>query len=645
MKRLICGLWGTALTATPLVAPLLVAPLLFPQRAHAQLSDNICDGDFVFSQNIPTELDRLLVSGGVFTLGDNQNVTDGGGAVAVNSIGYSLARQGFLGIRNRNAVRNGGGGATLNEIFVISPTGAATSLGAPVLPNSALGAANNATANYVAGDIDASSGFYYIYSQNTGDLVVLDVSGAAATVVATTVLQLPGGGGNPQLADIAYNPVDGQFYGHENNIDRIISFPAITATTPTVTVTDVTAGRTAGGPVGAAFIDGFGSLFIYSNTDGQISQIDNVAATPGTLTTLAATTPGLTQNDGATCPAAVRMEKTVSPSPASPGDIVTYTYVIENPNPQQFTADATGFVDDTFSNLAGAANGDGAPGAPFNGSTRTFIPGTATISTTSPGGTASAPVAIGETLTNANRAVAITGFTIPGGSNAGGIVTPGSVTITVDVQIPPEVDPGSTIFNQATVQGQLDGITGTVGATSDAPATPVFPDETPLPVDVSPNIFKRITGINGVPQDSFEDDPNDSSDADVNANFPAFPLLGTITADNLASGSQVTYTVYVYNNNQGTAFNNLNICDKIVTPTTFTAGATVGADIVLSQTGAASQPLTAAADGDSGTLVPSTDPLCAATPPATGSVESVLVNIPTLANNEAAAFTFTVTLP
>ncbi|MET0913586.1 MAG: DUF11 domain-containing protein, partial [Acidimicrobiales bacterium] len=248
--------------------------------------------------------------------------------------------------------------------------------------------------------------------------------------------------GNNDLQDVAVNPVDGALYAHSTVQHRIVR---IDRTTGAATAVGPTFDEPAN--AGSSFFDSFGRMWLYgSGADPGIQatlyRIDDVTAD---IPVVVEDGPAVTNSDGASCPFTVGMEKTVDPAEACAGDTVTYSYAITNQTigaeapeaAQPVTAD---FVDDLS---------DG----------RTFV----AESLVNPlGGTAND---YGET-----GHLEIDGLQIPGNQTS---------TITVDVALPPDLEPG-TVTNQAALH-DLSGNLGTE-VLSEYPGTPELPDPTPLEV-------------------------------------------------------------------------------------------------------------------------------------------------------------------
>ena len=131
--------------------------------------------------------------------------------------------------------------------------------------------------------------------------------------------------GNNDLQDVALDPVDGQLYAHSVVRDRIVR------------IDPTTGAATAVGPAfadpanaGSSFFDAFGRMWLYGSggstgTQDTLYRVDD----PTTDTpVVVAHGPAVTNSDGASCPFALGMEKTVAPGVACTGTTVTYRYEV-----------------------------------------------------------------------------------------------------------------------------------------------------------------------------------------------------------------------------------------------------------------------------------------------------------------------------
>ncbi|MGD2184130.1 DUF6923 family protein [Lusitaniella coriacea] len=397
-----------------------------------QAAPFICDGTLYISQaagdTAPTGLFDVITTINPFGL-----AARGGADTRYNAMGFRI-QDGFIyGIDPGTTPNPEEGG----EVFRIDDTGVPVSIGTPP----AVQALQAAGDRFIAGDVDTNTGLYYIYSPRdvapanvaSGRIVVLDVTTSPPTVVRQGVLT-----GAPRFADIAFNPVDGRFYGFDVAAGRIRFFdPNFADGNNTIPVSDVPVGPgTPGTQLGAAFFDASGNFFGYQNSGNLYS----VNLATGRFRNLGGA-PEVSQNDGAGCPILPLFEKVVEPSSVPLGGTATYRYrVINN----------TAF---SLSNLTFNDIMDGG---------RAFT----AVNSNPLGGTVSG---VG------TNALTITNLTIPARTTA---------EITVSVQMPAVQPNPPQLLNQATISGNPPDLIP-INATSTDPSVTQFP--VPTTVTVQPN--------------------------------------------------------------------------------------------------------------------------------------------------------------
>ncbi|GMQ62826.1 DUF6923 family protein [Vallitalea maricola] len=214
---------------------------------------------------------------------------------------------------------------TNNTIIRLSADATADNLGTvPNLPAQA----------YNVGDVDLN-GYLYLFRQNTNRFYVIDLDPNRSTY-----LQLVDPANNFQLqtsnfgvaittqniADWAFNPVDGQLYA-VTAAGQVIRINPITGAVTSL----ITAGLPAAN-YGAVFFDIQGNFYAINNTNGNIYKITTTATTA--TATLFSTTVISTSNDGARCALAqldlMSVVKSVDLTEAVLGNILTYTIVVTN---------------------------------------------------------------------------------------------------------------------------------------------------------------------------------------------------------------------------------------------------------------------------------------------------------------------------
>ncbi len=462
--------WSRFLRSLVLVVIFAIATFGYvPQAAYAQVvgSQFDCDGTLYVSradsENAATQLNRVNTA-------QNFNLEPIGGAAATyNGAGFRVQNGSIYAIRPNN---NGVGGAPRSTVYQIDSNGAITTLGVPTNP--ILGTIRNE--DWFSGDV-APDGTFFVYSPN-GWLASIDVTTTPPTLLSQEQLPVP----RPALFDIAFNPVNGRIYGFNRTNNQITE---ITFDFGTRTVTNVAniapTGQTPTGIVGAVFFDAFGRIFLYENdADGNLatSPDGNLYSSPlgsdvtsGLLELRRPNLESVGNNDGASCPYAPRVSKTADPNPAEAGNIVTYTYLIENSNVIDLSN--VRFFDELITN--GQPDG------------RTFVQGSVNFPT----------IPTDNLVINfpAPNQIEITGIDIPPS-------TPREFS--VQVQIDPAT-PAGTLFNQGLLEtseaeivdpntGERFPVVPRLVARTDDPATPnEFPD--PTPVDVTPSTAVGVIGI------------------------------------------------------------------------------------------------------------------------------------------------------
>ena len=490
----------------------------------------ICDGTFFLSQGqaqntgVPTVLNTVNTGSVPFTLSPNgqdprRNNATGFRFETGNSFIYGIDPD------PRGADNPPTTSLTGHIVYRINPDGSADDIsGGNAITNdtSSITASNAAKmSRFLAGDIGIN-GNYYIYGRNTGTGVILeiDVSGATATLVSESELNP-----NLRIADIALNPLDGNFYGYDKGTGTVVFFDP-TATSP-ITPTPLTLSGEIGslnglaGNVGAAFFDGAGNLFLYHNA-GELFQVNVGADGNGTRDVVSlSTAEPVTDNDGSACPFAPKLEKSISATQVVAGGNIVYTYTITNPNPAFRSPAFSGL---TFSdNLTNGRTYVGTPTITATGNTSTFSPGTITIS-------------------NNNQNLTISGLDLPSTDPNTSPPTVGKVVITAVVNIAVDAA-GGTVFNQA----NLDGLTGAFPPTipSDFPGEGALPDPSPLVIVPPPT----PAGTKSV---------NLAIDADGSSS--------------VTPGDTIEYTVTYTNTNPSIGVTNFSATDNLDSNLTFVGG-------------------------------------------------------------------------
>ncbi|MEQ9671908.1 isopeptide-forming domain-containing fimbrial protein [Coleofasciculus sp. G2-EDA-02] len=468
-----------------------------------------CDPTLYISQAAnpqdPTGLNRLITNVSPFRL---EGI--GGATARYNAIGFNV-QDGFIYAIGPDPVN----GAF--PVFRIEQNGATAQIGSIPL------ATNNIPADtrFIAGDID-DRGNYYVYSPPNGVLARLTVSANSVAFNSSTTVN-----GAPNFADIAFNPVDGNFYGYARNsvgtnVGRLGFFPRVEDLTTPLNVTFFPGTFNSPDSFGAIFFDASGELFAYQNNDGSgngvLYSIEvGINGSGAGEFRRRSVAPAVSQNDGASCAYAPVVQKTVSPTEVTAGDTVTYTYRFINRSSLDITR--VTFTDRLPSGTA-----------PPDGRTFSRI-------------TKNEGLQINGDITGlGTNELTITGITVPRNSEP---------TLEIEVQIPQtlNIDLPGTFLNQATIEGIVGEIPPNLpgvptSAVSDFPDSPEFPDPTPVKVNPNP--------VNLVPSKTVE--PIDS-----NGNGAADP------------GEELRYTITIQNTGTGTSTNTI-LTEDIPTNTTYVPG-------------------------------------------------------------------------
>ncbi len=143
----------------------------------------------------------------------------------------------------------------------------------------------NAASVIVAGDFDGATGKYIVKTNNPFDLYEVDINTLTAASLGVNI---------GDVADIAWNPADGLFYGVAAT-GGVISIDPNTG----YTVTTVAPHPAGSGTVGATFFDSTGTFYALDNNTQAFYAIDLAT---GNATQLGSGIGATDDNDGAHCP-------------------------------------------------------------------------------------------------------------------------------------------------------------------------------------------------------------------------------------------------------------------------------------------------------------------------------------------------------
>lgn len=295
------------------------------------------------------------------------------------------------------------------------------------------------------GTMDSTGTYYNI--TNDGRMFALDIGGAGAPGsfefdVITLTGDAPLAFG---IADIVFNPVNSHLYGISGNQLLQISL-AGNITRFSDTDLGLPLGTLSAGS-GGSWYGGNGLMFFIGG--GSLTRVD-VTTTPFAVTNLGAiVSPPFGELDATSC-VPPSITKAASPSQATGGDVVTYTFNISNPTESDILVDFQDMLPSGLSYVSGSLS----PAMPGGGMVDTF------------------------TTDN----LVINGITVPGPI--------GQLGFSVDVMVSASAPPG-IIENQA----QLDYSVFTFP--SDDPNDPAVDDPTPITIiaaDVAVNKVLNTTG-------------------------------------------------------------------------------------------------------------------------------------------------------
>jgi uncharacterized repeat protein (TIGR01451 family) len=442
----------------------------FAPVANAQTQQFPCNQDFYFIQGNPPAnpilLNRINTATGSFNptafpgFGNASNLVFNG--LAYNVRDGNLYAIGFIPAFVSTGTYD-------YTIYRIDPTGP-TDIGT-VRVTGISTAASDREARAQSADFDANGNLVVVtVSENPpnsdlgANVFRLPINPLPAGTI--TAAQLPTSGTErPFIADIAFNPSDNFFYGFDrDNGNSLARFQFDGTTVSNYRSRPVGgAGVEIGRPYGASFFDGDGNFYAYFNGgDGTFIRVANPESLAPISTVLSPSPGASSSNDGASCAFTPGFEKTVTPSPATAGSTVTYTYTLRN----RTTIDLNGL---TFTDTMDSG--------------RTFVPGSQTITAVSGGFSGTPNFVFGA----GNTTVTLNGISLDSAPTPPGTIT--EVVITIQVQLPTGLN--GRVFNQAGLTGQIGGTGTQLQSSSDDPITLSFPDRTSLDVGA-------IRGIIGV---------------------------------------------------------------------------------------------------------------------------------------------------
>lgn len=246
----------------------LVLSLLFFLIEKTQAQAFTCNTDFYHVKS--GQLQKVDVATATF-------VNIGSVQTNYNAVGYNVLNNFAYGLEfpSEDLLRIDAGGNTTNLGAITGLSGGSLAIGA----------------------FDLSNNLYVTWFGANNTVFEIDVTGSP---LAANTITFPGANWN--IADFAFNPIDGLFYALENVTGAVKNLYAIDMSTATFTVTQVT-GAIIGptGDFGAQWCTVNGVFYAFANDSGDIFEIDLTT----NVSTLVASgyTPSLA-NDGFNCPGA-----------------------------------------------------------------------------------------------------------------------------------------------------------------------------------------------------------------------------------------------------------------------------------------------------------------------------------------------------
>jgi len=285
-----------------------------------------CDGSLFIFQKTPSSFYTVAADGSLQEFGNAENCPDGKKNLSLNGIGFRASDGLIYGLRkaakNKVDIYQVGAEGRVKHYATIEGPGGTEFI------------------HYI-GEIGGDT--YYIAGKanNKKILFTLDLN-EVDKALAQKKKNLPKPKQRnlkknfPGIHDWAFNPLDGKLYSLEQNTGKVV---VLDIEKNPVEVEVYQANGSKLGPFGAIYFGGDGSMYASQNNDGKNSKIYLINYDcPGEncgKRTLIASSPKVSQNDGASCTASVPvLKKKVFPRFALPGDTLTYTFTYLNSAPR-----------------------------------------------------------------------------------------------------------------------------------------------------------------------------------------------------------------------------------------------------------------------------------------------------------------------
>ena len=265
----------------------------------------------------------------------------------INATGYNILDNYIYGLQGKN-------------FYQLAADGTYIILGQPTGVGATAGVAWNIGVTY-AGTMDASGNWYghdnnYVYHVNIGS------NPSAGSLTYERFAR--SGSFTGKLADLAFNPLDGNLYGMSGGALRRITMAGVGSTV-------TTSGSLSGG-AGGAWSTSSGVLYFYNNSSGLLYSVDMLPTIP--VANFVGNVASNGTFDATACTPPV-LAKSVNTSTVSAGEMFTYTFKLSNPFTNPLTVDFTDTLPAGLSFVTGSLS----PASPGGGTIATFTTNTLNI--------------------------------------------------------------------------------------------------------------------------------------------------------------------------------------------------------------------------------------------------------------------------
>lgn len=304
----------------------------------------------------------------------------------INATGFNILDNYIYGLKSR-------------DFMQLASDGTYTMLGQPTGIGASAGVTWGIKVTY-AGTMD-SSGYWYGHDSNYVYRVYIGSNPSAGSLTFERFARSGAFTGN--LADLAFNPLDGSLYGMSGSTLKKITIAGVGST--------VSTSGSLSGNAGGAWSTSSGTLYFYNNGSGLLYSVDMTSTTPE-----ANFVGNVAQNgtfDATACTPPVLL-KSVGNEEVEPGDSVTFNFKMSNPLSTPITVEFTDILEPGLSFVSGSIS----PAAPGSGTITTFT----------------------------DNKLVISNLVIPSG-----LPPNNEVNFTAEVLIDPNISTSTTITNQAEI--------------------------------------------------------------------------------------------------------------------------------------------------------------------------------------------------